>query len=252
MSTNQKGFSVVEILVTVVIIGLIGTVGWLVYDRQKDDNQATNTQTSEQKQEKPKEKLKDSKLYDFKELGISMEILNDWEVKSKPTQSEGANFYSWTVQKSGADGKIELSSRGFRGGFESCEGPGSLTAATVIEVAQTQNANLMLMSWLYSYDNETNHRTSIVPTTEAVFRTTNNGSSAAILNKDVKAGSYFFCTSEPQAGFSLKLNNEATPGFSRKDIITALSSSSTDTNYLPLPVNAQSYADIKKMLTTIK
>jgi prepilin-type N-terminal cleavage/methylation domain-containing protein len=254
MKINQKGFSVVEILTVVVIVGLIGTVGWLVYDRRKDktDNQQTNTQTSEQKQETLKEELKNSNPYNFKELGISMDILNGWEVKSNPTLSEGANFYSWTVQKTGADGKIELSSTGFRGGFEGCEGNGSLTAATVKEVAPTQNANLMFMSWSYSYDNETNNRTGIVPMSETVFRATNNGSATAVANKDVKAGSYFFCISEPEAGFSLKLNNEAATGFSRMDRITALSSSSSGTKYLPLPANAHSYADIKTMLTTIK
>ncbi|MBI2285451.1 hypothetical protein HYU82_01330 [Candidatus Saccharibacteria bacterium] len=36
MSKNQSGFSVVEILTAIVIAGLIGTVGWLVYDRQKN------------------------------------------------------------------------------------------------------------------------------------------------------------------------------------------------------------------------
>ena len=35
MKNNQKGFSVVEILIVIVVIGLIGTVGWLAYDRQK-------------------------------------------------------------------------------------------------------------------------------------------------------------------------------------------------------------------------
>lgn len=237
MKSNQKGFSVVELLIIVVIVGLIGAVGWLVYDRQKNktDNQQANTQTSEQKQEVPKEEAKNSTPYSFKELGVSMDILNGWEVKSNPTQSEGINFYSWTVQKSGADGKIELSSTGFQGGFEECEGTGSLTAATVKEVAPTQNANLMFMAWSYSYDNETNNRTGIVPTSETVFRTSNNGSVTAIANKDVKAGNYFFCISEPQAGFSLKLNNEAATGFSRKDRITALSSnSSPDIKYLPL------------------
>lgn len=254
MKVNQKGFSVVEILIVIVVVGLLGAVGLLVYDRQKSktDSQQTNTQTTEQSKETPKEEAKTSTPYSFKELGVSMDILNGWEVKSNPTQSEGANFYSWTVQKSGADGKIELSSTGFRGGFEGCEGAGSLTAAKVKEVAPTQNENLMFMSWSYNYDNETNNRTGIVPTSETVFRATNNGSATAISNKDMKAGNYFFCISEPQAGFSLKLNNEAATGFSRKDRITALSSSSSDTKYVSLSATAQSYADIKTMLTTIK
>jgi len=45
MKINQKGFSVVEILVVVVIVGLLGAVGWLAYDRHKNktDNTATAT-----------------------------------------------------------------------------------------------------------------------------------------------------------------------------------------------------------------
>jgi Tfp pilus assembly protein PilE len=249
MKANQKGFSVVEILIVVVVVGFIGAVGWLVYDRQKsktNDNQA-NTQSSGQKQA-----TKSSSPYTFKELGVSMDILNGWEVKANPTQQEGIHFYSWTVEKAGADGKIELSSTGFRGGFEACEGSGSLTAATIKEVAPTQNANFIFMSWSYSYDDQTNDRASIVPSAEAVFRTTNNASASAISNKEVKTGNYFFCISEPHAGSSLKLNNESATGFSRKDSITALASSSSDTKYLPLSAKAQSYADIKAMLTTLK
>lgn len=215
MKSNQKGFSVVEILIVIVVTGLIGTVGWLVYDRQnsKTDNQNTDTQTSqheEKKQEEtPREETKKSTTYSFKELGISMDILEGWDVKTNHTKEEGVNFYNWTVEKAGADGKISLSSSGFRGGFHGCaEMNDPLTAATVKEVAATQNSNLMFMSWSYSYDNETNNRTSIVPTTETVFSTTNNSSATAIANKDVKAGNYFFCLSEPQAGFSLKLNDE--------------------------------------------
>jgi prepilin-type N-terminal cleavage/methylation domain-containing protein len=54
MKVNQKGFSVVEILVVIVIVGLLGAVGWLVYDRQqnkKSDSQ-TNTQVSQKTPEK--------------------------------------------------------------------------------------------------------------------------------------------------------------------------------------------------------
>lgn len=35
MKQNQKGFGAVEILIVIVVVGLLGTVGWLVYDRQK-------------------------------------------------------------------------------------------------------------------------------------------------------------------------------------------------------------------------
>jgi prepilin-type N-terminal cleavage/methylation domain-containing protein len=50
MKHNEKGFSIVEILIVIVVVGLLGAVGWLVYDRQKDNtnNSETNTQTAQQ------------------------------------------------------------------------------------------------------------------------------------------------------------------------------------------------------------
>ncbi len=56
MKTNQKGFSIVEILVVIVIVGLLGAVGWLVYDSQKDKTSETsNTSSTTKKAETPKQ-----------------------------------------------------------------------------------------------------------------------------------------------------------------------------------------------------
>lgn len=69
MKANEKGFSVVEILIVVVVVGLLGAVGWLVYDRQKNktDN-STTTQTSQQeKKQETTEAPKDNrKTFDCK------------------------------------------------------------------------------------------------------------------------------------------------------------------------------------------
>lgn len=46
---NIKGFSAVEILVSVVIVGLVGALGWLLYDRQI--NTENNKQAETPKQE---------------------------------------------------------------------------------------------------------------------------------------------------------------------------------------------------------
>jgi prepilin-type N-terminal cleavage/methylation domain-containing protein len=49
MKANQKGFSIVEILIVIIVIGLLGAVGWLVYDRQSNKNREnTNTIQTEQ------------------------------------------------------------------------------------------------------------------------------------------------------------------------------------------------------------
>lgn len=43
MKHNEKGFGVVEILITVVAIGLIGGVGWYVWQKQNDKSDSNNT-----------------------------------------------------------------------------------------------------------------------------------------------------------------------------------------------------------------
>jgi Tfp pilus assembly protein PilV len=52
MEANQKGLSVVEILIVIVNVGLIGAAGWLVYSHQtsKIDSNESATQTSQQQQ----------------------------------------------------------------------------------------------------------------------------------------------------------------------------------------------------------
>jgi Prokaryotic N-terminal methylation motif len=58
MKNNQKGFSIFEILIVIVILFLIGAVSWLVYDRQKSKSSANKVSTkidvSDQKNEGPK------------------------------------------------------------------------------------------------------------------------------------------------------------------------------------------------------
>jgi Tfp pilus assembly protein PilV len=45
IENNKSGFSVVEILIVILVIGLLGAVGWLIYDRQKEN---TNSQVAQQ------------------------------------------------------------------------------------------------------------------------------------------------------------------------------------------------------------
>lgn len=49
MSRNEKGFSVVEVVIMIVVIGLVGAVGWLVYDRQNNQQSTTMQNASETK-----------------------------------------------------------------------------------------------------------------------------------------------------------------------------------------------------------
>ena len=52
MKANQKGFGIVEIIIVLVVISLLGVLGWVIYNRQKDGtSEVSNTQ---QKEETPK------------------------------------------------------------------------------------------------------------------------------------------------------------------------------------------------------
>lgn len=51
MKPNQKGFSVLELFIVIVVLGLLGTVGWFIYDRQKSETGSTDeAQTNQQEQ----------------------------------------------------------------------------------------------------------------------------------------------------------------------------------------------------------
>jgi hypothetical protein len=252
---NTRGFSAVEALLIFVFIGIVGFVGWYVWSvKTKTNTKQASTQPAkvEKQPEAPKAEVKKSTPYTFKELGITMDVLAGWEVKSSTTKDHDVNVYDWTVQKEGADGKISLSSTAFQGGFMGCE-DSDLTAVTVNDAAPTNNSKLTFLSWTYEYSSETVHHVLVAGSDETSFRTTNSSSAAALKNKDVKPGKYFFCMSEPYPGFSLELNKEAAaPSYSRKDGIAALSSTSTSEKYVPLAPTAASYAEIKTMLTSIK
>ncbi len=252
---NIRGFSAVEALLVFVAVALIGFVGWYVWSaRSKTNTEQANTQpTKKEKQpEAPKAETNKSTPYTFKELGITMDVLAGWEVKSSTTKDQDMNVYDWVVQKDGADGKISLSSTAFQGGFMGCEDT-ELTAVTIDDVAPTKNSKLTFLSWTYVYSSETVHHVVIAQSDGTNFKTTNSSSAAALKNKDLKPGKYFFCMSEPYPGFSLELNKEAAaPSHSRRDGIAALSSTSTSEKYVPLAPSAQAYADIKSMLTSIK
>lgn len=94
MKANQKGFSVVEILIVIAVVGILGTVGWLVYDRQKSktDNKDTTAQTSQQEQEAPKEKQSEAKLnYD--------KIYNEVAQKFSLNKNELRRFWIYAEDK---------------------------------------------------------------------------------------------------------------------------------------------------------
>lgn len=83
---NQKGFSFVGLLTIVVIVGLLGAVGWLVYDRQKNKTfnlQDSTKQTAEaptQETTKAPDPYEGWKTYTNSKLSYSFKYPRNWSV----------------------------------------------------------------------------------------------------------------------------------------------------------------------------
>jgi prepilin-type N-terminal cleavage/methylation domain-containing protein len=98
MKANQKGFSVVEILIVIVVVGLLGTVGWLVYDRQKNKTDSSTNQTTQQNSvAKEPETQKEVDPYEGWETykstseGFTIKYPKDW--KLTPVNISGSSSY---------------------------------------------------------------------------------------------------------------------------------------------------------------
>lgn len=85
MKANEKGFSVVEILIVIVVVGLLGAVGWLVYGKQKsqqDSNKTEATQpTATERTDESQQKLQIPEgfaEYRSDELGLRFIYPKEW------------------------------------------------------------------------------------------------------------------------------------------------------------------------------
>lgn len=92
MKVNQKGFSVVEILIVIVVVGLLGAVGWLVYDRQT--NKDSSKESTVQQESKTEKQTTDDNKETEKKLSA------DWLLRQSSSASirvpDGFNFLTNT------------------------------------------------------------------------------------------------------------------------------------------------------------
>jgi prepilin-type N-terminal cleavage/methylation domain-containing protein len=87
MKINQKGFSVVEILIVIVVVGLLGVAGWFVYGHQKSTKQSSTTQaksaTSSSKETSTSvDRYAGWKTYKSSVEGFSFRYPADWELSN--------------------------------------------------------------------------------------------------------------------------------------------------------------------------
>lgn len=95
MKANQKGFSVVEILVVIVVVGLLGAVGWLVYDRQRDKTEpvVTKTETVVTKTETQKNSTDNAPTKDTSVSEDSYLTIKEWGVRFKLNADAKGSYY---------------------------------------------------------------------------------------------------------------------------------------------------------------
>ncbi len=86
MHVNEKGFSVIEILIVIIVIGLLGAVGWLVYDRQKTKTDTAqtaqqNTMSNESEPKKETDPYANWKSQCDDKAGLCFKYPSDWKVE---------------------------------------------------------------------------------------------------------------------------------------------------------------------------
>lgn len=115
MKANQKGLSVVEVLIVIVIVGLIGAVGWLVYDRQKTKTSETSNPQTSTSQKAEKTQLSNNSVeekssipsgwitYENKDLGFSFYYPSEYgkvkEDSSYGSENQNALRYTFYFEK---------------------------------------------------------------------------------------------------------------------------------------------------------
>lgn len=94
---NQLGMGTVEILLIVVIVAVLGFVGWFIYDKKKDANKTLDqaSQSNSQTSEPQKKAVNSTKYLEFKELSVKIPHVDtlkntSYEVK---TTSEGTSLF---------------------------------------------------------------------------------------------------------------------------------------------------------------
>lgn len=103
MKNNQKGFSTVELVLVLIIVGLVGFIGWYVWDTKKDtDNESSTTQTSTSTASNGNL----SKTYTDAKDGTKFSYPEDWKLDIEKQDDLQPGSVSGTLTS--PSGKVEL------------------------------------------------------------------------------------------------------------------------------------------------
>lgn len=151
MKVDQKGFSVVEVLIVIVVVGLLGAVGWLAYDRQKDKAEPGATKTETQKENTQttpptKDPYEGMAKYSNDKYGISFYHPKDWKTEEVPIETPSGltpaefaiNVKGNTTEKYAETASIEIHTKNLKETTKTYEDLyGQSTTAKVSKVTGT-------------------------------------------------------------------------------------------------------------------
>lgn len=113
MKKIQNGFTIVEVLLVVVVVGLLGTIGWLVYDKMNNEK-ATKADTSQETKKEDSKQV--AKELDFKTVdGIKYTLPSGWRsVKApfEPYEADGHFLLSPDYSEAGL-GVLSIKAGGY-------------------------------------------------------------------------------------------------------------------------------------------
>ncbi len=128
MKKNQSGFGIAGVIVILLLVGLVGAVGWLLYDRQKtdkkNDTSTTNTITEQKNTSKDSPKISDPYLGwnsgSFKYAKLSYKIPPNWkDITDNSKFQDGSTKYE-AIQIKATDGFVlTMSVNNLPRGYES-------------------------------------------------------------------------------------------------------------------------------------
>jgi prepilin-type N-terminal cleavage/methylation domain-containing protein len=95
MNANQKGFSVVEILIVLAVVGLIGGAGWYVWHSRASKDTSSTTSPSTSTTTKPNTvESTPSNLSKYDDDYVSFSYPSDWKVEKQYTFTDDYGAYS--------------------------------------------------------------------------------------------------------------------------------------------------------------
>ena len=125
MKLQQKGFAHLEIIIVLVVVAVIGALGWFVYNGNKLDNSPPAivpgevTAKKESKGTTPNEPTNPTatdKIFSIEELGVKLSLKDGWSAV-KSTDTYGV---SYLISNSASPVSIKAFVSGVPTGFEGC------------------------------------------------------------------------------------------------------------------------------------